>query len=68
VSYGTRYVALYKRDFRRGLRTGGFHRALRFPPPSKLEKFLIARSWGVKREDLDREMKESGQKKKLKYD
>jgi hypothetical protein len=29
---GTRYVATYKRDFRRGSRIGGF---LRFPPPSK---------------------------------
>jgi hypothetical protein len=27
---GTRYVASYKRDFRRGSRTGGFLRALRF--------------------------------------
>jgi hypothetical protein len=32
---GTRYVAPYKRDFQRGSRTGGFFRALRFPPPSK---------------------------------
>jgi hypothetical protein len=32
---GTRYVTPYKRDFRRGSRTGGFLRALRFPPPSK---------------------------------
>jgi hypothetical protein len=32
---GTRYVAPYKRDFRRGSRTGGFLRALRFPLPSK---------------------------------
>jgi hypothetical protein len=32
---GTRHVAPYKRDFRRGSRTGGFLRALRFPPPSK---------------------------------
>jgi hypothetical protein len=32
---GTRYVAPYKRDFRRRSRIGGFLRALRFPPPSK---------------------------------
>jgi hypothetical protein len=32
---GTRYVAPYKRDFRRGSRTGGFLRVLRYPPPSK---------------------------------
>jgi hypothetical protein len=32
---GTRHVAPYKRDFRRGSRTGGFLRVLRFPPPSK---------------------------------
>jgi hypothetical protein len=31
----TRYVAPHKRDFRRGSRTGGFQRALRFPPLSK---------------------------------
>jgi hypothetical protein len=31
---GTRYVAPYRRDFRRGSCTGGF-RVLRFPPPSK---------------------------------
>jgi hypothetical protein len=28
----------YKRDFWRGSQTGGFLRALRFPPPSKLIK------------------------------
>jgi hypothetical protein len=32
---GTRYVALYKRDFRRGTHIGGFLRALQFPSPSK---------------------------------
>jgi hypothetical protein len=32
---GTRYVAPYKRDFWRGSCTGGFLRALLFPPPSK---------------------------------
>jgi hypothetical protein len=32
---GTRHVAPYKRDIRRGSRTGGFLRVLRFPPPSK---------------------------------
>jgi hypothetical protein len=39
---GTRYVAPYKRDFRRGSLTGGFLQALWFPPPSKLKKMLIS--------------------------
>jgi hypothetical protein len=30
-----------KRDFRRGSRTGGFLRALRFPTPSKLKKKIL---------------------------
>jgi hypothetical protein len=34
-------VAPYKRDFLRGSRTGGFLRALRFPPPSKLNKISL---------------------------
>jgi hypothetical protein len=42
----------------------GFLRALRFPPPAKLKKKKqILISLRVQREDLDREMKESGQKK-----
>jgi hypothetical protein len=32
---GTRYVAPYKRDFRRGSRIGDFLRALWFSPPSE---------------------------------
>jgi hypothetical protein len=40
-----------------------FRRAVQFPPPSKLKKVLI-RSLIVGLEDLDRKMRESGQKKR----
>jgi hypothetical protein len=46
---GTRYVAPYKRDFRRGPRTGGFLRALRVPPPSKLKNLDKLDNWEFRR-------------------
>jgi hypothetical protein len=36
-------VEPYKRDFRRGLHTGSFLRALRLPPPSKFENSSLVR-------------------------
>jgi hypothetical protein len=44
-------------------KAGGFLRALWFPPPSKEKNLDKLDNLRVQREEIDREMKENGQKK-----